>query len=171
MFLSVMVIFLVGGVFVADVVGAQGACQAVTPINEYANIRSSAGVSDPSTGSGNNITGRLNRGEVACVDGPAPSTGSGSGSPIGSGGGWYHLTAGGYISASVVTVVTVEPTPRQAGLTPTRLVTNTPLASATPIATPSPTPVLLRVCIIYGKDERVCSIFSEPVSVTIERVP
>ncbi len=110
---------------VVGMAGGAGPCQAVTAINAYANIRREPWV-------GNNVIGRLERGETACV--------------VGMPGGWYELEGGGYVSASVAVFVTAIPASSLATLavTPTRLVTNTPTPTATmtpeggwpPIASP-----------------------------------
>lgn len=133
-------------------------CEAVTPINEFANVRSSPGLSD-------NIIGQLRRGQVAAVTVTAGSL-------------WYK-TAGGYVHASVVVCAvpptgTTPPTVTPAPPTPTRLPSLTP--TATPTATPTPTPetsgVIIRICIYYERDvEPLCSVFLEPVSVRFERLP
>lgn len=81
-------------------------CATITPAPAYSsiNIRSSPAIGD-------NVTGRLLRGQVANVAGLA--------------GGWYELSFGGYVSASVVVCV-ISPTP-------TRLVTDTPTPASTPL--------------------------------------
>lgn len=84
---------------------ANSPCQTITPAPAYSsvNIRSSPTIGD-------NVTGRLLRGQVANVAGLA--------------GGWYELSFGGYVSASVV-ICAVSPTP-------TRMVIETPQPAPTP---------------------------------------
>lgn len=150
----VLALGLVAAVNASPLRQAQGQCAAVTPINEFANVRSSPGIS---AGSPTNIVGQLRRGQVAAIESTPGSL-------------WYK-TALGYVHSSVV--VCADPS---TGSGPTATVTPIP---PTPTRLPSltPTPVIsysiiMRVCIIYGAGrESVCSLFSEPVAVTIERMP
>lgn len=108
---------------------AAAACDVITPAPAYSsvNIRREPTIAD-------NVTGRLLRGQAANVAGLS--------------GGWYELSFGGYVAASVVTCAAPAPTP-------TRLVTETPIVTA-------PTPVIFVVCI-----QDICSTFSSPITVTI----
>lgn len=155
----VLVLFVVSGMVMAR----EAACTAVTPINAYANIRREPWVGD-------NVIGRLNRGETACV--------------VGTQGGWYELERGGYVSASVVVFATPFDVAQDAvtpsgpaspvvAASPTRLVTPTNIIAGqanTPTASPTAqaTPVIFDVCIIYGAEQdEVCGLFSSPVSVRV----
>jgi hypothetical protein len=127
-------------------------CRAVTPINAFANVRSSPALGD-------NIVGQLARGQVAAVTATAGSL-------------WYR-TAAGYVHSSVVVCADL-PTATPVQPTLTRLPSLTPTATPTVTATTTPiTPgVILRICIHYEHDvEPLCSLFLEPVTVRIERMP
>ena len=100
----ILAILIIGAIGVCAVsvaaVDAQ-ACQRslITPANEFANVRA-----EPNTTSA--IKRQLLAGQSAEATGPAN--------------GWYTLTAGGYMSAAVVTATCLTPA------TPTRIPSSTP---------------------------------------------
>jgi hypothetical protein len=88
-------------------VGADNCSRSLlTPANQFANVRAA-----PNTTSA--IKRQMQAGQTAEATGPTA--------------GWYTLTAGGYVSASVVTATCLT----QA--TPTRIPSSTPRARPTPI--------------------------------------
>lgn len=111
---ALILLALFAGCVVASVrAAAPCALFSITPINAFANIRSSADATK------DNITGRLNKGEsiraASAVNG------------------WYSVATGGFVSASVVTATCAA---TQVAAT----VTLIPLPTVTATATLAPTP-------------------------------
>ena len=115
-------------------------CSTITPSPAYSsiNIRSAPTMGD-------NVTGRLLRGQVANVSALND--------------GWYSLAFGGYVSASVV-VCAISPTP-------TRIVTETPQPA------PTISPPFIRIWIDIDGSGDYESVFDckQPCQIMLEQAP
>ena len=103
-------VVVIGAMAAANIFIPAPQCPTVTPLSDFINVRSAAVLRD-------NIIRQIAKGQTIEVEGIPGSA-------------WLKLRDGsGFVHSSVVTCVDVFPTP-------TRLVTNPPAPSLTPMATP-----------------------------------